>query len=209
MELEIQTIDCKEVRTGQTSLKRKRRLKILRTSCRADTLKCPSKSKKIRDTEVPDMDGIKTEVHKTQIMCRYLDEPGEPTRTYIYGSDGSFEVLEDNVRSVIVYTSDDSLAPVVEKGMRLLVDTAAKTYDGDDIYVFYQGKDRLIDIAKLVRCEDGSFSYISDYSHPKNLKTLDNLEFLGKVYEIQIKVPRLKLSDLNEKFTNKEDHSHV
>ena len=155
------------------------------------------------------MDGIKTEVHKTKIMCRYLDEPGEPTRTYIYGSDGSFEVLEDNVRGVMVYATDDSLAPDVEKGMRLLVDTAAKTYDGDDIYVFYQGKDRLIDIAKLIRCEDGSFSYISDYSHPRKLKTLDDLEFLGKVYEIQIKVPRLKLSDLNEKFKNKELLSHV
>lgn len=155
------------------------------------------------------MDGIKAEVHKTQIMCRYLDEPGEPTRTYIYGSDGSFEVLEDNVRGVMVYATDDSLAPEVKKGIRLLVDTASKTYDGDDIYVFYQGKDRLIDIAKLIRCEDGSFSYISDYSHPKNLKTLDELEFLGKVYEVQIKVPHLKLSDLNEKFKNKEQLSHV
>ena len=155
------------------------------------------------------MDGIKTEVHKTQIMCRYLDEPGEPTRTYIYGSDGSFEVFEDNVPGVMGFALDDFLAPDVEKGMRLLVDTAVKTYDGGDIYVFYQGKDRLIDIAKLIRCEDGSFSYISDYSHPRELKTLDDLEFLGKVYEIQIKVPRLELSNINEKFKNKEQLSHV
>ena len=79
---------------------------------------------------------------RVKIVTRFLIEPNEPERTYIYGPGNAFEIEEDHVSGVMVYAADDALAPDIEKGMRLLVNTSIKTYDGDDYYVFERGAEK-------------------------------------------------------------------
>lgn len=137
-------------------------------------------------------------VKKTKIVCRNLMEPGEPVRTYIYSDDGSFEIEEEHVRGIIVYATDNLLAPDVEKGMRLLVNTDIRCYDGDDLYVFDKQSGNVKDIAKLVKNADGTFDYISDESKPEKLLSLDHLHFIGKVHEVQVRIPCCSMKDLNK-----------
>lgn len=125
-------------------------------------------------------------------------EPNEPERTYIYGPDNAFEIEEDHVSGVMVYAADDALAPDIEKGMRLLVNTSIKTYDGDDYYVFERGAETPKDIAKLVRNDDGSFTYTSDVSSLQRLPDLENLIFFGKVHEVQVHIPFMGYANENE-----------
>ena len=135
---------------------------------------------------------------RVKIVSRCLIDPDEPVRTYIYGPGNALEIKEDHVSGVIIYAADDALAPDIEKGMRLLVNTAIKSYDGDDFYVFEQGADKPKDIAKLIRNEDGSFLYISDVSSPIRLADLEDLVFLGKVHEVQIRIPFMGYANENE-----------
>ena len=135
---------------------------------------------------------------RIKIVTRFLIKPNEPERTYIYGPGNAFEIEEDHVSGVMVYAADDALAPDIEKGMRLLVNTAIKTYDGDDYYVFERGSEKLKDIAKLVRNDDGSFTYTSDVSSPQRLPDLENLIFLGKVHEVQVHIPFMGYANEHE-----------
>ena len=135
---------------------------------------------------------------RIKIVARFLTEPNEPERTYIYGPGNAFEIEEDQVSGVMVYATDDALAPDIEKGMRLLVNTAIKSYDGDDFYVFERGVGKPKDIAKLIRNGDGSFTYISDVSSPQRIPDLENLVFLGKVHEVQIRIPFMGYANEHE-----------
>lgn len=126
---------------------------------------------------------------RVKIVTQRLIEPNEPIRTYFYGPGDVFEIEEDHVKGIIGYAADDLLAPTITKGMRLLINTAIKTYDGDDVYVFDQGTDKPIAIAILLRNDDGSFMYIYDAANPQRIGNLQNLTFLGKVHEAQFDVP--------------------
>lgn len=150
------------------------------------------------ETRVMDSTDKRSKDKRVKIVSRCLIDPDEPVRTYIYGSGNAFEIEEDHVSGVIIYAADDALAPDIEKGMRLLVNTAIKSYDGDDFYVFEQGTDKPKDIAKLIRNGDGSFTYISDVTKPKQIKSLEGLIFLGKVHEVQIRIPFMGYANENE-----------
>ena len=53
---------------------------------------------------------------RIKIVTRFLIEPNEPERTYIYGPGNAFEIKEDHVSGVMVYAADDALRPTLKKG---------------------------------------------------------------------------------------------
>lgn len=136
---------------------------------------------------------------RVKIVSQRLIEPNEPIRTYIYGPGDVFEIEELHVSGVILYATDDSLAPEIKKGMRLLVNTAVKGYEGNDCYVFDRGEGKPKEIAVLIRNRDGSFMYISDAKQPQRIPDLKGSTFFGKVHEAQIDIPFFGYANLNEK----------
>ena len=82
--------------------------------------------------------------------------------------------------------------------MLCLVHTSIKSDVGDDFYVFERVVGKPKDIAKLVRNVDGSFTYISDVSNPQRIPDLENLVFLGKVHEVQIRIPFMGYANEHE-----------
>lgn len=150
------------------------------------------------ETRAMDSTDKRSEDKRVKIVARYLTEQGIHQRTYIYGPGNAFEIEEDHVSGVMIYAADDALAPDIKEGRRLLVNTAIKSYDGDDYYVFEKGSNNLKDIAKLVRNEDGSFLYISDVTKPQRINSLEGLIFLGKVHEIQKRIPMMGSVNKNE-----------
>ena len=150
------------------------------------------------ETRAMDSTDKRSKGKRVKIVAHFLTELGNPQRTYIYGPGNAFEIEEDHVSGIMIYAADDALAPDIKKGRRLLVNTAIKSYDGDDYYVFEKGSDNLKDIAKLVRNEDGSFLYISDVTKPQRINSLEGLIFLGKVHEIQKRIPMMGSVNKNE-----------
>ena len=151
--------------------------------------------------EIRAMDLIEEEdrERRIKIVTRRLIEPNEPVRTYFYGPGDVFEIEELHVSGVILYAADNSLAPEIKKGMRLLINTAVKSYEGNDCYVFDRGAGESKEIAVLIRNRDGSFTYISDAKHPQRILDLKGLTFFGKVHEAQIDIPFFGYANLNEK----------
>ena len=105
------------------------------------------------ETRAMDSTDKRSKDKRVKIVSHCLIDPDEPVRTYIYGPGNAFEIEEDHVSGVIIYAADDALAPDIEKGMRLLVNTAIKSYDGDDFYIEILNEEGVSDMKiHLSRC---------------------------------------------------------
>lgn len=126
---------------------------------------------------------------------RFGRHRGEEDITIEFSADGhAFSVKGKNIGGRIVQAMDDALAPEIPKGSLLLVDEKTTSIEKDGLFVFDQSVLGGCDIAFVEKLKDGRYRYTSDYKAPKILSDLSSLKLIGRVWEVEGRVPFKTLS---------------